>query len=108
MTKVAFLGLGRMGHGMAGRYLDSGFEVALWNRSNAQERRFEAWLSGLEDARLVVVECGAGDAIPTVRRMSENLQRAGADLIRINPREPNGPHGTISLPVGALEALSCT
>ena len=78
----------------------------LWNRSNAQERRFEAWLSGLEDARLVVVECGAGHAIPTVRRMSENLQRAGADLIRINPREPNGPAGTISLPVGALEALS--
>ena len=25
MTKVAFIGLGRMGHGMAGRYLDAGF-----------------------------------------------------------------------------------
>jgi len=36
MTKVAFIGLGRMGHGMAGRYLDSGFTVAVWNRSKAK------------------------------------------------------------------------
>src|SRR5205085_401201 len=36
MTKVAFIGLGRMGHGMAGRYLDAGFSVAVWNRSKAK------------------------------------------------------------------------
>jgi 3-hydroxyisobutyrate dehydrogenase len=36
VTKVAFLGLGRMGHGMAGRYLDAGFEVAVYNRSQAK------------------------------------------------------------------------
>jgi 3-hydroxyisobutyrate dehydrogenase len=36
MTKVAFIGLGRMGHGMAGRYLDAGFDVAVWNRSKAK------------------------------------------------------------------------
>ncbi|HWX04616.1 MAG TPA: NAD(P)-dependent oxidoreductase [Bradyrhizobium sp.] len=36
MTKVAFIGLGRMGHGMAGRYLDAGFEVAVFNRSRAK------------------------------------------------------------------------
>src|SRR4030081_1747283 len=36
MTKVAFIGLGRMGHGMAGRYLDAGFTVAVWNRSKAK------------------------------------------------------------------------
>src|SRR3954468_4950938 len=36
MTKVGFIGLGRMGHGMAGRYLDSGFSVAVWNRSKAK------------------------------------------------------------------------
>ena len=28
--------LGRMGHGMAGRYLDAGFTVAVWNRSKAK------------------------------------------------------------------------
>jgi 3-hydroxyisobutyrate dehydrogenase len=36
MTKVAFIGLGRMGHGMAGRYLDAGFTVAVWNRGKAK------------------------------------------------------------------------
>src|ERR1700686_2004535 len=36
MTKIAFIGLGRMGHGMAVRYLDAGFEVAVFNRSRAK------------------------------------------------------------------------
>jgi len=36
MPRVGFIGLGRMGHGMAGRYLDAGFAVALWNRSKAK------------------------------------------------------------------------
>jgi 3-hydroxyisobutyrate dehydrogenase len=36
MAHVAFIGLGRMGHGMAGRYLDSEFSVAVWNRSKAK------------------------------------------------------------------------
>src|SRR3989440_8950401 len=36
MAHVAFIGLGRMGHGMAGRYLDSGFSVAVWNRSKSK------------------------------------------------------------------------
>ena len=36
MPHVAFIGLGRMGHGMADRYLDGGFTVAVWNRSKAK------------------------------------------------------------------------
>jgi 3-hydroxyisobutyrate dehydrogenase-like beta-hydroxyacid dehydrogenase len=36
MVRVAFIGLGRMGHGMAGRYLDAGFDVSVWNRSKAK------------------------------------------------------------------------
>ena len=36
MARVAFIGLGRMGHGMAGRYLDAGFAVTVWNRSKAK------------------------------------------------------------------------
>src|SRR5215470_2403958 len=36
MPHIAFIGLGRMGHGMAGRYLDAGFELAVWNRSKAK------------------------------------------------------------------------
>src|SRR5665213_4043516 len=36
MAHVAFIGLGRMGHGMAARYLDAGFTLAVWNRNKAK------------------------------------------------------------------------
>ncbi|WP_108521178.1 NAD(P)-dependent oxidoreductase [Bradyrhizobium algeriense] len=54
MTKVAFIGLGRMGHGMVGRYLDAGFSVAVWNRSKAKAEdliaRGARWASSPADA----------------------------------------------------------
>ena len=54
MARVAFIGLGRMGHGMAGRYLDAGFEVAVWNRSKAKAEdliaRGARWASSPADA----------------------------------------------------------
>jgi 3-hydroxyisobutyrate dehydrogenase-like beta-hydroxyacid dehydrogenase len=54
MTKVAFVALGRMGHGMAGRYLDAGFEVAVWNRSKAKAEdliaRGARWAASPADA----------------------------------------------------------
>jgi 3-hydroxyisobutyrate dehydrogenase len=54
MTKVAFIGLGRMGHGMAGRYLDAGFSVAVWNRSKAKAEdliaRGARWAASPADA----------------------------------------------------------
>ena len=56
MTKVAFIGLGRMGHGMAGRYLDAGFNVAVWNRSKAKAEdliaRGARWATSPEDAAI--------------------------------------------------------
>lgn len=36
MTKVAFIGLGRMGRGMAGRLLDVGFDLSVWNRGKSK------------------------------------------------------------------------
>lgn len=77
-------------------------------RTEAQERRLDAWLSELRSvgAGLVVLECGAGSAIPTVRLQGERLVRAmGASLVRINPREPEVPAGQIGLALGAREAL---
>ncbi len=54
MAKVAFIGLGRMGHGMAGRYLEAGFTVAVWNRSKAKAEdliaRGARWATSPEDA----------------------------------------------------------
>ena len=77
-------------------------------RSDAQERRFERWLASVPDApgALVVVELGAGTAVPTVRLTGEQLQRRGATLVRINVREPEGPRGTIGLAGGAAATLA--
>jgi 3-hydroxyisobutyrate dehydrogenase len=54
MKKVAFIGIGRMGHGMAGRYLEGGFTVALWNRSKPKAEdliaRGARWASSPADA----------------------------------------------------------
>ena len=56
MPRVAFIGLGRMGRGMAGRYLDAGFTVALWNRSKAKAddliARGAHWAASPEDAAI--------------------------------------------------------
>jgi 3-hydroxyisobutyrate dehydrogenase len=56
MARVAFIGLGRMGHGMAGRYLDAGFAVAVWNRSKAKAddliARGARWAASPEDAAI--------------------------------------------------------
>jgi 3-hydroxyisobutyrate dehydrogenase len=56
MMRVAFIGLGRMGHGMAGRYLDAGFDVAVWNRSKAKAEdliaRGAKWATSPEDAAI--------------------------------------------------------
>lgn len=72
-------------------------------RSAKQESRYAMWLNSLSDKNLVVVECGAGTAVPTVRMESE--QRAD-QLIRINPREPQTTRRLdISIPMPALAAL---
>ena len=77
------------------------------SRSDDQGRRLQSWLASVAGARIVVVECGAGTAIPTVRLSCEEAAGSrGGTLIRINPREPEVPEGHISLPMGALEALS--
>jgi 3-hydroxyisobutyrate dehydrogenase len=54
MAQIAFIGLGRMGHGMAGRYLENGFTVAVWNRSKSKAEdliaRGARWAASPADA----------------------------------------------------------
>ncbi|MGW8312206.1 MAG: SIR2 family NAD-dependent protein deacylase [Desulfuromonadales bacterium] len=79
----------------------------LPDRTHAQEMRFESFLAQHQHEAIVVIEMGAGTAIPTIRYMSERIgHRSGATVIRINPREPHIPGGHISLPCGALEGLT--
>lgn len=66
---------------------DGGWDA---RRSDAQEARLQRFVGGIDDAApLVVVECGAGRGIPTVRRFGEGLVRAHprATLVRVNVRE---------------------
>lgn len=73
-----------------------------------REEDYVVWVKNVlreEDHNLVVVELGAGTAIPTIRWLGEGLQGLyGATLVRINPREPHG--GTVCIPETALSALS--
>lgn len=79
-----------------------------WNsgRSDEQTGRLREWLQSLDGLPIVVVECGSGTAIPTVRFICEEVAaRYESPLVRINPGDPEVPAGQISLPMGAFEAL---
>ncbi len=59
-------------------------------RTRAQEANLQRWLA--RATRIVVIEIGAGTAIPSVRDFShELLIHHGARLVRINPAEPAVP-----------------
>ena len=75
-------------------------------RTDAQSIRLQSWLARLEKtgAHLAVVEIGAGTAVPTVRRTSEDIARHfNVPLIRINPREAFGAE--LGIEAGGLDAL---
>lgn len=80
-----------------------------WNwdpeRVVAQEKRYSEWCDVISPHELVVIELGAGTAIPTVRGLCERWQAAGATLIRVNPREVEVDTGGISFREGAMEGL---
>lgn len=83
------------------------------SRTDRQRQRLSAWTRELRASRakLVVVELGAGEAVPTVRRMSEAVAREfGGTLVRINPRDSHVPASlegcSASLACGAAEGLA--
>ena len=79
----------------------------LSDRTRGQEMRFDSFRDQHGSDPLVVIEMGAGTAIPTIRYTSEQLgQDKRATVIRINPREPHIGGRHISLPCGALAGLT--
>jgi NAD-dependent SIR2 family protein deacetylase len=75
-------------------------------RSRPALERLARWRRGLHGARLVVIELGAGTAVPTVRRQAELASATTGALVRVNPGEPALRHGRgVSLPLGAADAL---
>lgn len=86
------------------------FDDGAWNsqRGDQQHERLTRWLQTLGPKKngTVVVEVGAGRALPAVRAFSQRLQGQGAALIRINLNEANVQKtGHIELALGAKEAL---
>jgi NAD-dependent SIR2 family protein deacetylase len=77
----------------------------LSRRSDEQLRAVNEWRRA--HPGLVVVELGAGRAVPTVRRYAELASASTGALVRINPREPEIRHDRgVSLPYGALDTLT--
>ena len=84
---------------------DFGWESAC---TDHQITRMRLWLDALgRGSSLVILECGAGQAVPTVRIACQNIaDKYGGTLVRINTREHDVPPGHVSLPMGALAALA--
>ena len=76
------------------------------SREHHPRGAYDSWSAEVRGEPAVVIELGAGSAVPTVRMECERAASAPcATLIRINPREPEVPRGQIGLPMGARNAL---
>ena len=85
---------------------DSGFNAT---ETDKQEKLFNQFMNKWDKGsdKIVIIEIGAGTAIPTIRNIGEHIQEfVGSQLVRINPRESHGPKGTISISKGGVEALA--
>jgi NAD-dependent SIR2 family protein deacetylase len=83
-----------------------------WNwisyRSVEQGERLDAWIETMLDlnARVAIIEMGAGHAVPSVRLKSQSVfGKVKSYFIRINPRDFDVPDGGIALPMGAAEGI---
>ncbi|MYN04846.1 NAD-dependent deacetylase [Pseudoduganella sp. DS3] len=73
-------------------------------RSALQAARLESWLEQLR--RPLVIELGAGTAIPSVRHFGHRVLQRGGRMVRINPREfAVGSAADVGMAAGALEGL---
>lgn len=87
----------------------------LYESSSRVSDDYFRWLASVEERRqkTVVIECGAGLAIPSARCEAEDVaERLGGSLIRINPVDyqvpVDGVNGSeaIGIPLGCAEAMT--
>ena len=79
----------------------------LDDRCRQQEESYQDFLHRQQGRRIVVIEIGAGTAIPTIRATSERLGRSSqTTVIRINLREAEISPPHLSLPCGGLTGLT--
>ncbi len=76
------------------------------SRCNQQRELFNRFWRRIEGKRTLVIEIGAGRAVPNIRVFSGTLgQRENVMLVRINPTDPQTMKPHIGLKMGGLEAL---
>src|SRR5579883_783109 len=96
--KIAFLGLGRMGHGMARNLLRAGHELTVYNRSAEKAQAFAAAEKGAQAVSTPAEACAEADAAITM------LADDAAVLETVL-----GEHGVLEgLPTGAVHISSST
>ena len=82
------------------------FDDWHWNHTRSQQQRMllDLWLDSAPAP--LVIEIGAGRAVPTVRHFTRRLQQRGSPLVRINLHDANIHNpDAIELALGAREAL---
>jgi len=94
-TTVAVLGLGLMGAGMAGRLLDAGFELAVWNRTPTRAAPFEAL-----GARLAATPAEAAEGADCVIAMVADNGASQAIWL--------GPEGALAAMAPGALAIECS
>ncbi|MEJ5172366.1 MAG: Sir2 family NAD-dependent protein deacetylase, partial [Hydrogenothermaceae bacterium] len=78
------------------------------DRTDFQELKLKLWLERNQNRKIVVIEVGAGEAVPTVRWFGERIAREyNGTVIRINPRDYTVPSNIKAIPIalGGLEAI---
>lgn len=73
---------------------------AIHERAEDKYQAFEAWFQAVKNP--VVIELGAGTAIPSVRRFAATL---AVPIVRINPQEHRIEPPHVAVPMGALEGI---
>jgi 3-hydroxyacyl-CoA dehydrogenase len=59
-TKIALLGLGLMGSGMAGRLLDAGYPLSIWNRTPGKTQALADRGAKVANSPRAAAKAGAG------------------------------------------------
>src|SRR5258708_11384029 len=119
MMRVAFIGVGRMGHGMAGRYLEGGFTVAVWNRSKAKAEdligRGARWAASPADAAAgadavvtMVADDEASRAVWLGKDGAASAMKAGTIAVEWSPVSYKHPPDLARAPPGRGPALIAT
>ena len=80
----------------------------IGDRTDEQNKKFHNWRYKNKDKKIVVIEIGAGSAVPTIRSFGDRLSSFEKDvtLIRINPREDEVYNDSdIGIALGGLEGI---